>query len=156
VRAGDVAGARCSGCEQPAINKSRVAAPAAISELQPLRRAREPSEDGLGVGKSVTMAGIGVTENGERGVLHFVSEPIANLSDDSFIVDGEGSSGACAGDSGGPALVATDGTQIVSGILSEGSPSCLHLDRYLRVAQYAGWIEEIMASHTGTTSSCNE
>jgi secreted trypsin-like serine protease len=62
------------------------------------------------------------------------------------VVDGEGRTGACAGDSGGPLLVAdSSGQARVAGVLDRGSADCLGLDLYTRIDALADWIERVSA-----------
>jgi hypothetical protein len=84
------------------------------------------------VGNTAMLAGFGVTETQGLGSLRFVNEPITAVSDTKIEVDGMGSSGACAGDLGGPLLVgaATDGSPKVAGVLVQVSASCTGVDVY--------------------------
>jgi trypsin len=92
-------------------------------------------------GLRVEIAGYGLTESGLAGALRFAVERIAAVEDTAVEVDGEGRSGACEGDSGGPMLIrASSGAPMALGILSEGSPTCLGRDRFLRTDALADWI----------------
>lgn len=85
------------------------------------------------LGSLVTLAGLGQTEEQTRGSRRFVVEPVVEVSDEQLAVDGEGRTGACAGDSGGPMLARVgDGTVRVIGVLSAGSVDCLGRDLYVR------------------------
>jgi hypothetical protein len=89
-----------------------------------------------------TLAGYGITENGTRGELYFVVEKVVSLDASGVMVDGQGLTGACGGDSGGPLLVRdAAGSVSVLGVLSAGSPDCRGLDYYIRVDGLRAWIE---------------
>jgi hypothetical protein len=90
------------------------------------------------VGRDVTLAGFGQTENGNSGERRFVTERIASISREQVVVDGQGVSGACHGDSGGP-LLAHDPVEVI-GVLSTGSASCVGVDRYERSDTLEAWI----------------
>jgi trypsin len=95
----------------------------------------------LAEGDVVEIAGYGLTETGGSRELRFLVEPVIAIESDSVLVSGHGSSGACGGDSGGPLLVrARDGSVAVAGILTSGSPTCLHEDRYVRLDGLRDWI----------------
>lgn len=99
------------------------------------------------IGTVVQLAGVGLDETGIAGNLRFAVEDVAEVTDDSIVVDGRGLSGACSGDSGGPLLVRNnDGMPVVAGILTEGSTSCLAQDRYVRIDVARTWIESIAGS----------
>lgn len=111
----------------------------------PLQLATEDDHAALGVGAELLIAGYGLTETGELGTRLFVREPIVERTRDELVVDGRGRSGACTGDSGGPALVRDgEGRHRVAGILSSGSPSCLHIDIYVRVEPVASWLRGML------------
>lgn len=89
----------------------------------------------------VQLAGVGLTERRELGVLRFAAEPIVALTETMLEVDGAGNSGACMGDSGGPVLArGRDGAPRVIGILSDGARNCLGIDRYVRLDTVAQWL----------------
>lgn len=69
--------------------------------------ALHPSHSGgypSGESDLVQIAGYGLTEYGELGVLRFATERIVESGDDSFRVSADHRAGSCYGDSGGPAL----------------------------------------------------
>ncbi|MCH9683405.1 MAG: trypsin-like serine protease [Deltaproteobacteria bacterium] len=89
---------------------------------------------------AVQLAGWGLSEHGEVGTLRFVAEPLVDFDADTFTVDGRGQTGACGGDSGGPALALDDrGRLRVVGLLDAGDPSCRALDVYTRTDPLASW-----------------
>lgn len=96
--------------------------------------------DATWVGGIVELAGYGVSEHEEPATLRFVTEAIADVTADHVVVDGHGTSGACAGDSGGPLLaLAPSGEVRVLGVLDDGPASCVGRDRYTRADRLRGW-----------------
>jgi hypothetical protein len=92
------------------------------------------------VGAEVELAGYGVGDDGDAGILTFATEAIAALEADHVVVTGQGESGACVGDSGGPLFGTTrDGRVRVLGLLDDGADSCLGQDRYTRVDRLRDW-----------------
>ncbi len=90
--------------------------------------------------RPVELAGVGTTEHGTVGALRFVAEPVVDLRPTTFIVDGRGQTGACGGDSGGPALAHdASGRLRVVGLLDTGDPSCVDQDVYTRVDVLRDW-----------------
>jgi hypothetical protein len=101
------------------------------------------------VGRQVTLAGFGATETGSSGTLHAVEEPVVAVDADTITVDGQGTRGACGGDSGGPLILPRgDGlTQgEILGVLSHGSTSCVGLDHYERIDTLASWIADTLTA----------
>ncbi len=100
----------------------------------------EGALDDSWIGARVELAGYGVVDSGDAGILSFATETIARLEPDHVVVTGQGESGACVGDSGGPLFGTTpDGRVRVLGLLDDGAASCLGLDRYTRVDRIADW-----------------
>jgi hypothetical protein len=102
------------------------------------------------IGKEAQMAGFGRTEDGRRGELRYVKEPVVDVRPDEIWVDGNGASGACDGDSGGPLVGLDDqGRPGVLGILSRGSQSCLGVDVYVAMRSLRPWLEQVMKASSG-------
>jgi hypothetical protein len=90
--------------------------------------------------KPVELAGYGSSSAETTGTLQFVVEVVERIEAEHFAVTGFGFSGACVGDSGGPALArSNDGRLTVIGILDNGAPSCVGSDNYTRVDQLSDW-----------------
>jgi putative cell wall-binding protein len=63
-----------------------------------------------------------------------------------------GGTDSCSGDSGGPAIVTTDGVAYLAGITSHGLSTCAQAGYpgiYTRVSAYNDWILEVLASDNG-------
>lgn len=92
-------------------------------------------------GDHVQLAGYGLTHLGTIASLNFAVESVSQVEESTFQVTGNGDSGACAGDSGGPALVRGSRGRIeITGILTTGSTDCLGVDRYIRLDAAADWL----------------
>ncbi|HET7543598.1 MAG TPA: trypsin-like serine protease [Polyangiaceae bacterium] len=89
---------------------------------------------------SVELAGYGFSRDEGLGVLQFATEQIEGLESDRIVVSGDGHSGACKGDSGGPLFGSTpSGEPRVIGVLQGGAPSCAGTDYYTRVDRLLDW-----------------
>jgi len=114
--------------------------------VQPLEF-EDALDERLSSGSILTLAGYGNTEDGTNGIRRFVTEPVIGIDATFVTMDGEGTRGACNGDSGGPLLdVHADGTIVVVGLLSEGDASCRGHDRYLRVDLLEAWVASVRQS----------
>jgi len=120
----------------------------------------EGALDDSWVGATVDLAGYGVGDDGDAGILSFATETIAGLDPDHVVVSGAGESGACVGDSGGPLFATTkDGRVRVLGLLDDGSATCLGQDRYTRVDRLRDWaplaaaLEAAAASRAGCSGT---
>jgi hypothetical protein len=90
----------------------------------------------------VQIAGLGFTEQQTLGSLRFAVAHVQKFGLAEFHVFSEQRSGACVGDSGGPAIVRDlEGRAAVAGVLSRGAASCADVDVYIRVADAAEWLE---------------
>ena len=101
--------------------------------------------DATWIGRELVLAGLGATEDGARGELLYVREPVVALAPSLITVDGRQQTGACGGDSGGPALaVDASGALRVVGTLSRGDSSCLGQDVYERIDVKRDWLTTLM------------
>jgi len=100
--------------------------------------------DADSIGKHARLAGVGRTERGTLGELRFAEEPIIDVRPNEIWVDGNGASGACDGDSGGPLLgFDTEGRLGVLGVLSRGSSDCRGVDVYVRSSALRPWLAQL-------------
>ncbi|MED5463640.1 MAG: trypsin-like serine protease [Myxococcota bacterium] len=108
-----------------------------------------------GVGRTVEVAGYGRREDGGRGARRFAVETIVEMSARMLTVDGEGSRGACVGDSGGPLMVLGEaGSVQIAGVLSHGDGSCVGRDHYTRVDVLSDWVELHVGRAPGESAPC--
>jgi hypothetical protein len=108
----------------------------------------------LTVSTPVVLAGLGETEDGSLRQRRFLQTAIESLSRNVLLFDGAGRAGACFGDSGGPVLAVRAGVVEVAGVLSRGSPSCLHWDQAVRTDAIFEWLTSHVG-HTDPPSGCN-
>lgn len=80
------------------------------------------------VGASVSLAGYGITDDNHFGVLRFAVEQVTDFTGSLLLVSGFSKSGACSGDSGGPALWWSGAEPVVVGIVQGGERNCHGID----------------------------
>jgi hypothetical protein len=103
-------------------------------------------------GDLAELAGTGL--GGGDGEVRFAVEQVVDTDGQFITVRGDGASGACMGDSGGPLLVRdSDGEVAVAGILSQGSVSCLGSDRYTALTGALDWLAPLVPP-LAPSSSC--
>lgn len=110
----------------------------------PVRRAALPDAF---VGEPVQNAGYGRThDNSDNTRRYWTTESVASLGEGEFTVNGQGETGVCFGDSGGPALW-NDGAGVsVAGTVSWGDESCVDVDHFSDVAWDLAWIDSVMST----------
>jgi hypothetical protein len=110
-------------------------------------------------GSLLQVAGVGVDASGDASVSTtrraFLAEQVQSVgAKEITIANPQGTSGACAGDSGGPALVrGNDGQVWVIGVLEGGARSCTGADEYTRVDIAAKWLTERVGTLARRTPS---
>jgi secreted trypsin-like serine protease len=108
----------------------------------------------LTVGMPMLLAGYGVTNDltgQDTEALRKVTVPMAKILDEEKIVvtDQTKASGACNGDSGGPAYLEKDGVLFVYGITRgphDGAPDCHHFGEYTHASKFETFILESAAT----------
>lgn len=92
---------------------------------------------------AAVIVGFGETASGAgAGPKRWAAAPVRLVLADYFEVGGLGEAGVCAGDSGGPALLAAaDGTWRVFGIASVNAAGCGGIGHYARAWDAVPWIE---------------
>jgi secreted trypsin-like serine protease len=108
-----------------------------------------PNEYLLRNGTNVVVAGYGVTDGQTRvgtGTLRTATASISNAhySASEVTLDQTRGSGACYGDSGGPAYLLTGGKYVLWGVISRspGEDNCLKTAVITNALVYTGWIKE--------------
>jgi len=105
------------------------------------------------LGELVQIAGIAPIVDDSPVSMSFAVERVRDSNDDSFAVTADGYSGACLGDSGGPALSRSGTGQVmVWGVLSSGSGSCWGDDTYVRVDRQQDWLHAQLGKDPPTGS----
>lgn len=117
------------------------AATSEVADLIPIPFSRTPMDASM-IGKKVQNAGFGMSDQSyDNSDRWWVAEPVYEVLEGDFAVDGEGEHGICFGDSGGPSLY-DDGTGLrLLGVVSYGEGSCVGIDHFADVGYVADWIE---------------
>lgn len=111
-------------------------------------------QEALQTGMKLTLAGFGLTDNiqkirstGLRKTTTILAH--ASYSETEFLMDQRQGTGACHGDSGGPALVNIQGTDYLAGITSHGTDdpkdTCLQFSVFTNVTAHLSWIQKTVA-----------
>jgi len=128
------------------------AASVSLSDVVPIQIAYMSN---LAIGDAVEIAGYGLTGAGALQLLQFVVEPIVAMDSASITVDGSGTGGACAGDSGGPLLARqSDGPVVLEGLLSVGDATCRGDDTYVRIDLVSDWIDQVAGTISRVDTEC--
>jgi hypothetical protein len=115
----------------------------AAPDARPIPLVREPI-DASWTERLVQLAGAGRSERGTIVGTRFAVERIAEVTAEFLLTDGEGRTGACDGDSGGPLLVRQrDGSLAVAGLLKGGPGHCRGLDQFTRADLLQPWVAGI-------------
>jgi secreted trypsin-like serine protease len=103
-----------------------------------------PADQVIHPGDDFLIAGFGHTStssSGKTGVLHRttleVEKPDYSKTEYSFT---QKTSGACFGDSGGPAYREVGGAWLLAGVTSRGSQNCVGFLVYIRVEKHGDWL----------------
>jgi hypothetical protein len=105
------------------------------------------------LGARVLLAGYGISDENTVGLRRFVSEPVVATTSTELAVDGAGVSGACAADSGGPALW-REGAASVLGVLRGGASDCKGVDHYLPVSAFRTWAVDTIGLPATQLTAC--
>jgi secreted trypsin-like serine protease len=110
-----------------------------------------PNSAVLEKGESVTLAGYGITDAASQagaGLLRRVDVPILKkLGKTEEVLDQSQGTGACHGDSGGPAFATVGGKLLLWGVTNRGYPDnapddCVHESVYTRITAYTDFINQ--------------
>ncbi|UYL09591.1 trypsin-like serine protease [Bdellovibrio sp. SKB1291214] len=120
------------------------------------------SEASLAVGQEVTVAGFGRMKEDQAAMateLQQTQLKIQNIESKRIELDQTQGTGACWGDSGGPALIRTEQELIVIGVLSGatyGNQNCHSGTVYTSLAGYKDFIQKVVSVMGGEAPSFTE
>lgn len=132
--------------------------PAADLGVSPLPISRT-SPAGI-IGHYVQQAGFGITEQDSNNTrLWWTPERVWGVSDadGEMIVNGQGYSSVCNGDSGGPSIYPLEGNvPTVLGTVSWGDPSCVDFDHYARTDWDLDFLDSVIPAGFDYCASLTE
>lgn len=112
--------------------------------------------DNLQIGSPVTLVGYGVTDSAfDNTRRYFVDQNIFDLDARNLAYDQGDGEGICSGDSGGPALYATNSGERVAGVASYGDVDCSLFGVSVRVSAFESFVNGSI-SDTPSTPSCDD
>ena len=116
-------------------------------DVEPLPVLTAEPSSGL-EGATAEVVGVGVTELSEYNTQQYwTTEVLKTVTSDLLLVDGEGRTGLCFGDSGGPILLPLDGgPPTVLGVLSAGDESCAGEDEFAPLVLAREILEPVLES----------
>lgn len=107
------------------------------------------------VGQTMTLVGYGRQWSDQvTGIRRLARVVIASVDAETIIYEFNGS-GACHGDSGGPAFLQVDGTWRQIGVTSWGDDSCLSTAHYQRLDVHSGFLRDMGAPSERTPLDCD-
>ena len=118
------------------------------SDSLPVIPAMTSAEDDLRVNDTVTAVGYGLTSypNGATTRRNRIDVPVTQVAQIQFATS-NASGGPCSGDSGGPLLSSSTGSERVAGVVSYGDQGCAGQGVHGRVsAVYNSWIAPILGA----------
>jgi len=128
-----------------------------VTPFTPMPVNRQPLDDSI-TGMFVQNQGFGDTKinpdfiNTRR---FWTVEPVVELREYEFVVDGQGISSVCTGDSGGPSFfLFNDGVIRIMGTVSWGDYSCVGYDHFARTDFNLEWMDSVI--DTGKTDYCSD
>ena len=65
-----------------------------------------------------------------------------------------GDTGACFGDSGGPAFFGADDLRRIAGVTSYGDSTCKEIGAYVRLDIHKDWLQRLIPQLNGSTTNC--
>jgi secreted trypsin-like serine protease len=114
-----------------------------------------PFGEDVAAGDAALIAGFGLNEHREVGVLRFLDTTVTEVTEHYITIDSGDDAGACVGDSGGPLFhrVSDDAPYRLIGILSKGSLQCNRVDVYTGVVPIRRWLSDAAVLNNANDAS---